>query len=149
VQQWIADSEEVSCPPIFQLRSNEMSYLKVLFVSLMVAVLLSAFPIAAQEEKLPEFDMKLKLEYSKNILDGLVTEDFEKISKGAKSLNALGKRKWLENESADYRTQNQVFWFTAGTLALAAEQKNIDAATLSYTQMTHSCINCHKLLRKL
>ena len=93
-------------------------------------------------------DMQKKLEFSKQILDGLVTEDFEKILKGAKSLNEFGKRKWTENENAAYRTQNQVFWFTTGTLVMAAEEKNIDSATLSYTQMTHSCVNCHKLLRR-
>ena len=91
--------------------------------------------------------MAKKLEYSKNILDGLVTEDFDKILKSAESLNQLGKRKWLENESAAYRSQNQVFWFTTGALVLAAQEKNVDSAALSYTQMTVSCVNCHKLLR--
>jgi hypothetical protein len=125
-----------------------MSSLNMFLVSLVGAGLLCNFPVAADEKNAPEFDMKKKLEYSKNILDGLVTEDFDKILKSAKSLNRLGKRKWLENESSEYRTQNQVFWFTAGTLVLAAEQKNVDGATLSYTQMTVSCVNCHKLLRR-
>ena len=119
----------------------------------MFAVLLP--PLFSQSEDVeqpdvehPAVDMQKKLEYSKTILDGLVTEDFEKILQGAKDLNRLGKRKWLEHESAAYRTQNQVFWFTTGTLAMAAENKNIDGATLSYTQMTHSCVNCHKLIRR-
>jgi hypothetical protein len=50
--------------------------------------------------------------------------------------------------SSEYRTQNQVFWFSAGNLVLAAERKNIDSATLAYTQMTLSCVNCHKLIRR-
>lgn len=65
----------------------------------------------------------------------------------AKSLNQLEKRKWSENDSIAYRTQNQVFWFRTGTLVMAAESKNIDGATLAYTQMTRSCVNCHKLIR--
>ena len=101
--------------------------------------------VAAQDAE--ELDMQKKLEYSKNILDGLLSEDFGTIKSNAMALNELAKTKWMENESSDYRTQNQVFWFTAGNLVLAAEKQNIDGATLAYTQMTMSCINCHKLLR--
>jgi hypothetical protein len=104
-------------------------------------------PLFAQERHSTDIDMQKKLEYSRDILNGLVMEDFDKILSSARALNKLGKRKWMENESSAYRTQNQVFWFTTGTLVMAAEQKNIDGATLSYTQMTVSCVNCHKLLR--
>ncbi len=93
-------------------------------------------------------DMQKKLDYSKNILDGLVTEDFDKILANAKSLNTLGKHKWMENDSIAYRTQNQVFWFTTGTLMTAAERKNLDGAMLSYTQMMHACVNCHQVIRR-
>lgn len=120
--------------------------LKSLFASVVATVLL--FTASAEGQEIPEFDMQKKLEYSKNIVDGLVTEDFEVILKSAKSLNQLGKKKWLENESSEYRAQNQVFWFTAASLVLAAEEKNIDGATLAYTQMTVSCVNCHKLIRR-
>lgn len=112
------------------------------------AYLMVALAGNAEEIATPAIEMQKKLEYSKTILDGLVTEDFNKIAQGAKALNQLGKRKWLENESADYRSHNQVFWFTTGTLLMAAEEKNIDGATLAYTQMTHGCVNCHKLIRR-
>ena len=125
-----------------------MKYLKVFFASMIAVSLLGSFRVTAQEQENAQFDMKKKLEYSKNILDGLVTENFDQVLAGAKSLNQLGKRNWIANESAEYRTQNQVFWFTAGTLVLAAEDKNIDGATLAYTQMTVSCVNCHKLIRR-
>ncbi len=125
-----------------------MRIFKPLLGCVIVAFLMLAIASKAEETTTPEIDMQKKLEYSKNILDGLVTEDFDKIAQGAKALNELGKRKWLENESAAYRTHNQVFWFTTGTLLMAAEAKNIDGATLSYTQMTHGCVNCHKLIRR-
>jgi len=118
-------------------------------VSVVCIGLVLVLSLAAEEKQEPSgFDMKKKLEYSKNILDGLVMEDFDKILKSAKSLNEMGERKWLENESVEYRTQYQVFWFTTGTLRMAAEQKNIDGASLAYMQMTLSCVNCHKLLRR-
>ena len=103
--------------------------------------------LLAEESASTTIDMQKKLEYSREILNGLVMEDFDTIRKSGEALNKLGKRKWLENESSAYRSQNQVFWFTTGTLLMAAEQQNIEAATLSYTQMTVSCVRCHQLLR--
>lgn len=102
----------------------------------------------ADEKSKTENLMQKKLEYSSNILAGLTNEDFDLIAKNAKALHDFGKKKWLETDSPEYRTQNQVFWFTSAALLTAAENKDIDAATLSYTQMTFSCVNCHKLLRK-
>ena len=32
-------------------------------------------------------------------------------------------------------------------LIRAASDKNLEAATLAYTQLTISCVNCHKLVR--
>lgn len=94
-------------------------------------------------------EMLKKLEYSKNILAGLTTQDFKAITKNAEALNELGKRRWLENPSMEYRTQHQVFWFANEALLDAAKEENIDAATLAYTQMTFGCVNCHKVVRKL
>ena len=101
----------------------------------------------AEEKESHKIDMKQKLVHSKNILDGLVTEDFDKIKKHALALNELGQRNWRKDESWEYRTQNQLFWFTTGNLVIAAKEKNVDAATLAYTQMTLSCVHCHKLIR--
>ena len=124
-----------------------MKYLHfVVLGCLSIAALLSA--VAAKPEvSQHEAEMQKKLELSKDILGGLVTEDFDKIVRSGNALNELGKRKWQENDSLSYRTQNQVFWFTTGTLVMAAENKNIDGATLAYTQMTHSCVHCHKVIR--
>ncbi|MCA9135423.1 MAG: hypothetical protein KDB00_01655 [Planctomycetales bacterium] len=125
-----------------------MRFIKTVALIVLATLAVSVIPVRSQETDAQDAEMQKKLEYSKQILDGLVTEDFDKILKGAKSLNEFGKRKWIENDSLAYRTQNQVFWFTTGALVMAAEEKNIDSATLSYTQMTHSCVNCHKTLRR-
>lgn len=110
--------------------------------------LLCNLQFAADKDKATDSDMHKKLKYSTSILEGLVEEDFGKILKSARSLNKLGERKWIETESTRYRAQNQVFWHTAEALVQAAEDKNIDGATLAYTQMTVSCVNCHKVIRK-
>lgn len=125
-----------------------MMHRTLLAITVIVAISIPALVVRSQEDEKSAIDMRKKLTYSQNILDGLVTEDFDKILHAANSMNGLARHKWAENDSAAYRTQNQVFWFTTGTLVMAAEKKNIDSATLAYTQMTHSCINCHKLIRR-
>ena len=124
-----------------------MNHSFLILATLMCVGILNDSQLWSQEPNATDIDMQKKLEYSRDILNGLVMEDFDTIQKSAEALNKLGKRKWMENESSAYRTQNQVFWFTTGTLLMAAEQKNIDGATLSYTQMTVSCVRCHQLLR--
>ncbi|KAA5542084.1 hypothetical protein FYK55_14845 [Roseiconus nitratireducens] len=125
-----------------------MAFQHRFIVSIGLVLCVAAAAAAQPPSDSDKVEMQKKLEYSRQILDGLVTEDFDKILRGARALNEFGKRKWIENESAEYRMQNQVFWFTTGTLVMAAEKESIDGATLSYTQMTHSCVNCHKLLRR-
>ena len=123
--------------------------MKPITISLMLlSCCLWAVPqLHAEDKQPPPLDMKQKLVLSQDILSGLATEDFDQVLKSAKALNAFAKHKAITTESWQYRTQNQLFWFTTGNLALSAREKNLDGATLAYTQMTLSCVNCHKLLR--
>ena len=115
---------------------------------LVIGCWLCAVPYApGQEHAPPALKMQEKLSLSQEILSGLATEDFAAILKGAERLNTFAKQKASTVESWEYRTQNQLFWFTTGNLALMAREENLDGATLAYTQMTLSCVNCHKLLR--
>jgi len=47
----------------------------------------------------------------------------------------------------EYRTQLRLFEFADRELIRAAAEKNLDAATLAYNQLTVSCVNCHKIVR--
>ena len=67
-----------------------MRRMKLVLAGVISLSLLVGLQISAQE-KSPEDDMQKKLTYSKNILDGLVTEDFDKI---------IVKADWLRH-SAD------------------------------------------------
>jgi hypothetical protein len=41
----------------------------------------------------------------------------------------------------------QCFGSANGALVRAAEDKNLDGATLAYTQLAISCVQCHKIVR--
>ena len=55
--------------------------------------------------------------------------------------------RWARADRPQYQTQLRLFEFADRELIRAASQQNLEAATLAYTQLTISCVNCHKLVR--
>lgn len=100
-------------------------------------------------DKPVSFWMDKKLEYSQHILSGLALEDFEKIGRTAQAMQRLGKIETFvrRHDTEAYRTQFRVFQFANEELIRLAAEKNIDGAALAFTQLTLSCVNCHKQLR--
>ncbi|MBI2826970.1 MAG: hypothetical protein HYX69_20025 [Planctomycetia bacterium] len=127
--------------------------MKRIFVALaVVAAVLSAWTVWGQKnaEQEPSFWMKKKLEFSEHILSGLVTADFDRISTSATSMNNLGQvEKWTRRgvDSEAYRVQLQIFHYANEELIRQADKKSIDGATLAFSQLTLSCVNCHKVMR--
>jgi len=99
------------------------------------------------EEKAQSYWMKKKLQYSQSILSGIVTEDFELISKNAASMKALDGLEKYVHPRGEYRMQLQAL-FANDVLLRNAEEKNVDGAALAYVQLTMSCVNRHKVLRR-
>lgn len=92
--------------------------------------------------------MRLKLGHAQNVLEGLATEDFEQIAKGAQRLSLQARDEaWMVFQTEDYLRQSMEFQRIADTLLDAAHDENLDGAALAYVQLTMSCINCHKYTR--
>jgi hypothetical protein len=92
--------------------------------------------------------MRQKLRASQEILKGLADGDFNTIGANARSMNLMEYlEKWARADRPEYRTQLRLFEFADRELIRAASDKNLEAATLAYTQLTISCVNCHKLVR--
>lgn len=102
-----------------------------------------------KEEHPTSFWMQKKLEYTQHILSGLALEDFDQIGRSAQAMQRLGKLEaFVRRHDTDaYRTQLRVFQFANEELIRLAADKNIDGAALAFTQLTLSCVNCHKQLR--
>ena len=93
--------------------------------------------------------MQLKLEKSKQILEGLTLEDFEKIGRNARSLRLLSTESgWNVIQTEEYATQSRDFHRTCDLIAEAAQEKDISRATLGYVAMTVRCVECHAYMRK-
>ena len=92
--------------------------------------------------------MKLKLSYAQNVLEGITTENTDLIVANAQKLSALSKAAgWRARETPEYELFSAEFRLHSDAVARAAKDKNIDAASLAYFQMTISCINCHRYMR--
>jgi hypothetical protein len=95
--------------------------------------------------------MRKKLELSKEILEGLTTENYAKISKNAKALKVMSQAaEWEVPTIPDvehYLPYTAEFQRITTDLMKKAEAKNLDGATLDFVRLTTSCVNCHKYVR--
>jgi len=113
-------------------------------------LLVLALPLRAQDDPAQKSSiwMRQKVQASQAILTGLANADFQAIGQNAAAMSAVEQlEKWLRADSPGYRTQLRLFEFANRELIRAAREKNLDAATLAYNQLTISCVNCHKIVR--
>jgi len=100
-----------------------------------------------QPNKLSDF-MRVKLEHSKKVLEGLTTEDFGAIAKSSQAMSLLSQdAAWQVLETPEYVRHSQEFRRAADALTEAAKKKNLDGSALAYMELTMKCINCHKYVR--
>jgi len=107
---------------------------------------------AGQQEKQNRSEfMRRKLEFSKNVLEGLALEQYPMIEKNAKALKVLSQAaEWevpMIPNATDYVAMTSEFQRYADDLVKNARQGNIDGATLAYVKLTMNCVQCHKYVR--
>jgi hypothetical protein len=104
---------------------------------------------AASKGEPVSFWMNKKLEYSQNVLAGIANADFEKIVTNAESMRNLSKIEgFVRRQTPGYRTQLGIFEESADEIIRQGKKNNVDGAALAFTQLTISCVNCHKHLRE-
>lgn len=120
-------------------------------MSLLAAVgLVVALSLFAQTRTTSPFkeQMRQKLDHSQSVLEGIALENFESIAAHAAKLRALSEQPgWNLFDTADYAEQSLLFKRNVDGLSKAARDHNLDAATLAYTKVTFSCVDCHKYIR--
>ena len=94
--------------------------------------------------------MRMKLDASSKILEGLTTENFRMISEGAKTLKSMSTaERWRVSNDALYRQYSLEFTQHAEKLLEKANAHNIDGATLAWVECTMSCVRCHNHARAI
>lgn len=107
-------------------------------------------PAADQANHPVSFWMEKKLEYSQDILRGLVTGDLDDVANKAEQMRLLSKVEgWVRNSKSGYRAQLQAFELANSELLRNARANKIDGATIAFQQLTVSCVSCHKIIRNV
>lgn len=97
--------------------------------------------------------MRMKLDHSKKILEGLTLEDYTAITRSAQALKKLSQAAEWEvptiPNAGEYVVFTTEFQRLCDELAKRARDRNIDGATLAYLRLTMNCVNCHKYVRSV
>jgi len=110
-----------------------------------LAALSAAAPPAA--DRVAGF-MRAKLGHSQNVLEGLSTEDYDLIERGAQELSLASlDSNWQVLQTEDYVRQSAEFRRSCDALKKAAQEKNLDGATVAWMDVTLKCVQCHKYVR--
>jgi hypothetical protein len=124
-------------------------------LSLLALIVASAGPLPSRGQDAETGQrvrfMRKKLEFSKNVLEGLAREDFDLIAKNAKGLMVMSQASEWDDpvmpNVEQYLSYTREFQRLTDELIRSGKQKNLDGATLAYVQLTVNCVNCHKYVR--
>lgn len=115
---------------------------------LAAAGLMTGLRVAEAADMPTQEVMRLKLVHTHGVLEGIAKEDYERITANAQKLVQLSQATgWYSRQTPEYELFTMEFRRHAQSLVKAAKDKNIDAATGAYMQMTVSCVSCHKYMR--
>ena len=99
-------------------------------------------------EQTTSFWMERKLHLSQQLLAGITAGDFDKVTTSAQAMKGLDKvEAFIRGRTPGYRTQLQFFDESLDEIIRQADKDNLEGAALGFTQLTISCVNCHKQLR--
>lgn len=92
--------------------------------------------------------MRGKLDASKDVLEGLVTEEFGTIEAGADRMRLMSRKaEWNSIKTERYAQLSEEFRQSTEKLSKVAREKKLDSAALAWTQITLQCVNCHQYAR--
>jgi hypothetical protein len=92
--------------------------------------------------------MRRKLEHSQRVLEAITMNDFEKLAKNAEGLLEVSKQvEFKVVPTEQYELYRDEFRRNAEAMAKQAKEKNPDAASLTYLEMTLNCFHCHRYVR--
>ncbi|MBL9162788.1 MAG: hypothetical protein JNL18_08660 [Planctomycetaceae bacterium] len=93
--------------------------------------------------------MDVKVEESQKVFAALARADFPAIVASTEKLKNVSKVEGLVRRTAPgYRTQLRSFEFAVEEIQQQAQAENIEGVTMGFNQLTLSCVNCHRQLRR-
>jgi len=131
--------------------TNKLNFNFLLAALILASLFVGTTSTYAQAEKESgvKEEMQQKVACSLQVLVGITLEDYGLIANNADKLVKLSnKTNWYSRQVPEHELFLNEFRRNAQDLAKAGQQKDLDAASLAYVQMTLSCVSCHKFIRK-
>ncbi len=93
--------------------------------------------------------MQAKLVHAQAVVEGVVWGDFQIVETNAVQLEALSNEAgWLVHDTVTYTVFSEQFRKIAGSMAVRARNRNLDAVTADYMELIRTCVACHTYLRR-
>lgn len=124
-----------------------------LFLAMGIGVcggIVGAYHLHAQQQQRSQINafMQRKLDLAKDMLEGLTTNNMNKVSQSAQGLNALSlESAWNVYTTEEYLDMSEDFRHSLSMVRNGAKTENVDRATLGYINMTVQCVECHRFLK--
>ena len=130
--------------------------MKVVLVGL--AILCAQLAGDAEQEKKPAVAsasttfsvwMDVKVEESQKVFAALARADFKGIVASTEKLKKVSTLEgFVRRNAPGYRTQLRSFEFAVDEIQQQAKRESIEGVTMGFNQLTLSCVNCHRQLRR-
>jgi hypothetical protein len=92
--------------------------------------------------------MRMKLAWSQAALEGLTLERFDVVSQNAIRMRDMTRsNQWFTMKQPDYMALTTNYQKRVEALYMAAVDKNLEASTEAYLNVTRNCVECHRLVR--
>lgn len=92
--------------------------------------------------------MRQKLQASNLILEGLCTEDLEKVGSGTDVLLKMSSaEQWRVSNDIMYRRYSREFLAAVEELQQEARDQNMDGTSMAWVNVTMKCLKCHEWVR--
>ncbi len=107
-------------------------------------------PAISQKRDSVSVFMRAKLLHSQRVVEGLTTENYTMIAKGAQEMSLLSQAsQWQVIQTPEYVQRSSEFRRATDKLRKEAQEKDLDGALLSYVDVTMKCVECHKYVRSV
>jgi hypothetical protein len=104
---------------------------------------------AAPKKDTVEELMRRKLTNAQKALEGIATNDYDKIVKHAEELIEISRQaRWKVMKTPVYELYSMQFREGAEAMVKSAKRKNVEGAALGYVDLTLTCVKCHKHVRE-
>jgi len=93
--------------------------------------------------------MRKKLEHAQKLLEGIAINDLKMVDENADDLMTLSKlAEFRALKTLDYERHTNDFRRTLDDMRRGVKNKNLEAVTLAYMDMTMTCVRCHTHVRE-